>query len=85
MFFTNGQKSVLFGLMNFRRELISHRLVRQAFSIAIWQGVTRACTFVGSIWAMRCLGPQKLGVSSMIFAAVTPLSLLARSIWTFCS
>lgn len=58
------------------RAFVSHRLVRQAFSIAMWQAVSRVFTFIGSVWAMRCLGPEKLGISSVILAIVMALNIL---------
>lgn len=40
------------------------------------RGIGLAIAAAGSIWASRCLGPHKLGVSGMILAILAPMGLL---------
>src|SRR5437764_940567 len=54
-----------------------HPLVRQALAIGWWQLVTKGAAFFGSVWATRCLGPYKLGISSMIIAVMGQVWFLA--------
>lgn len=40
------------------------------------RGIGLVVAAAGSIWAARCLGPEKLGVSGMILAILAPVGLL---------
>ncbi len=44
--------------------------------MATTRGVGLVVAAAGSIWAARCLGPEKLGISSMILAILAPVGLL---------
>ena len=57
--------------------LRKHPLVRQVLTIGWWQFVTKGVAFGGSVWATRCLGPYKLGISGMIMAVMGQLWFLA--------
>lgn len=54
-----------------------HRLVRQALAIGGWQSLAKVVAFFASVWATRCLGPQKLGLSGMVIAMMGQLWLFA--------
>jgi O-antigen/teichoic acid export membrane protein len=54
----------------------NHRLFRQALSIGGWQALAKAVAFFASTWAARCLGPEKLGISSMVAAGMGVLWIL---------
>jgi len=51
-------------------------LLRQAGQMITTRGIGLAVAAAGSIWAARCLGPEKLGISGMILALVAPMTLL---------
>jgi O-antigen/teichoic acid export membrane protein len=50
-------------------------LVRLAQMVG-WRVFALAFGAAGSIWAARCLGPEKLGISGMIVATITQLVIL---------
>ena len=43
-----------------------------------WQTLARAFGLISSVWAARCLGPQKLGISGMVISTVWQLALLVN-------
>jgi len=51
-------------------------LLRQAGQMITTRGIGLAVAAAGSIWAARCLGPEKLGISGMILAVLAPMTLL---------
>ncbi|MEO6750727.1 MAG: oligosaccharide flippase family protein, partial [Chthoniobacteraceae bacterium] len=51
-------------------------LLRQAGQMITTRGIGLAVAAAGSIWAARCLGPEKLGISGMILAVLAPVTLL---------
>jgi O-antigen/teichoic acid export membrane protein len=51
-------------------------LLRQAGQMITTRGVGLIVAAAGSIWAARCLGPEKLGISGMILAILAPVGLL---------
>jgi len=48
----------------------NHRLVRQGLAMFGWQALAKGVAFFASVWATRCLGPEKLGISSMVIAGM---------------
>jgi O-antigen/teichoic acid export membrane protein len=58
------------------RNLRGSPLVRQATQMIATRGLGLAIAAAGSIWASRCLGPHKLGISGMILAILAPMGLL---------
>ncbi len=54
----------------------SSPLLRQAGQMIATRGVGLAVAAAGSIWAARCLGPEKLGISGMILSLLAPVGLL---------
>ena len=59
----------------FIQRLVENRIVRQASQMIMTRGLGLCAAAGGSIWAARCLGPEKLGISGMILAVVTPVAL----------
>jgi len=57
------------------QRLLQNRVVRQAGQMIMTRGLGLCAAAAGSIWAARCLGPEKLGISGMILAVVTPAAL----------
>ena len=51
-------------------------LLRQVGQMLTTRGIGLAVAAAGSIWAARCLGPEKLGISGMILSLVAPMTLL---------
>ena len=51
-------------------------LLRQAGQMIATRGIGLAVAAAGSVWAARCLGPEKLGISGMILAVLAPVTLL---------
>lgn len=51
-------------------------LLRQAGQMITTRGIGLAVAAAGSIWAARCLGPEKLGISGMVISVVAPMTLL---------
>ncbi len=51
-------------------------LLRQVGQMITTRGIGLGVAAAGSIWAARCLGPEKLGVSGMILSVVAPMTLL---------
>ncbi len=51
-------------------------LLRQVGQMITTRGIGLAVAAAGSIWAARCLGPEKLGISGMILSLVAPMTLL---------
>lgn len=58
------------------RALRGSSLFRQASQMIATRGLGLMIAAAGSIWASRCLGPHKLGVSGMILAILAPMGLL---------
>lgn len=51
-------------------------ILRQAAQMIGSRGIGLAIAAAGSIWAARCLGPEKLGISGMILSTLAPVTLL---------
>lgn len=51
-------------------------LLRQVGQMITTRGIGLVVAAAGSIWAARCLGPEKLGISGMILAVLAPMTLL---------
>jgi O-antigen/teichoic acid export membrane protein len=51
-------------------------LLRQAGQMITTRGIGLGVAAAGSIWAARCLGPEKLGISGMILSVLAPMTLL---------
>ncbi len=61
--------------MSLIKTLASHRLTRQAGRIILYLGLSRLVSIWGNAWATRCLGPEKLGISTIITATALQIGL----------
>jgi len=55
---------------------LSMSVVARLAQMIGWRVLALAFGAAGSIWAARCLGPEKLGISGMIVATITQLVIL---------
>jgi O-antigen/teichoic acid export membrane protein len=60
----------------FIREALSSNVLRGTVSALSWQFGAKIITFVSSVYAARCLGPQNLGFSGIILTGVSQAALL---------
>lgn len=60
----------------FIRAALAAPMLRQAGQMIATRGIGLFVAAAGSIWAARCLGPEKLGISGMILAILAPIGLL---------
>jgi O-antigen/teichoic acid export membrane protein len=58
------------------RDTIQTKFFRQGVQVGSWRIVSLLCSSAASVWAARCLGPENLGISTMIVATITQLGLL---------
>jgi O-antigen/teichoic acid export membrane protein len=61
--------------MSLLKTVAGHRLTKQAGRIILYLALSRLVSVAGMAWAARCLGPKKLGISTMIAATVGQVSL----------
>jgi len=59
------------------RRFTGHRLVRAGVQMTGFRIVSLGIGAAGSVWAARCLGPEKTGISGLVLATCTQLALLA--------
>jgi O-antigen/teichoic acid export membrane protein len=59
------------------REFATHRLARQMGLAMVLMAATKMITVFAGAWAVRCLGPDSLSISTMIFTTVAQLGLLS--------
>jgi O-antigen/teichoic acid export membrane protein len=57
-------------------KLLRNRTFNHSLQINALRAVSLGIGFLGSVWASRCLGPEKLGISGMIVGTVAPLILI---------
>lgn len=57
-------------------DLLKRKTSIQLGWIVIFQVVSKTILFFCHTWAIRCLGPEKLGISSMVFNLILPFQLL---------
>ena len=58
------------------RPLFGHRVFRQGVQLVFWRVVQMSVALAGTIWASRCLGPEKLGISGLVISIATSLALV---------
>lgn len=58
------------------QKIFQHRLFKQFAQMTFWRAFALAFGATASIWAARCLGPENLGISAMVFALVQQAALL---------
>ena len=51
-------------------------MLRQVRQMMTTRGIGLVIAAAGTIWAARCLGPEKLGISGMILSLLAPVTLL---------
>jgi O-antigen/teichoic acid export membrane protein len=61
--------------MSLLKVVAGHRLTRQAGRIILYLGLSRLVSVAGTAWATRCLGPEKLGISTFITATAGQIGL----------
>ncbi len=64
------------GTVRFLRAARTSPLIRQVGQMISTRGLGLAVAAAGSIWAARCLGPGRLGISGMILSLLAPMTLL---------
>jgi len=59
-----------------KNSILRSDFLRHIAQMGGWRLGSLVAGFAGSVWAARCLGPDNLGISSMITATVAQLGLL---------
>ncbi len=62
--------------MSLLKTVAGHRLTQQAGRVILYLGLSRLVTVAGAAWMTRCLGPDKLGISTMIVATAGQMVLV---------
>jgi O-antigen/teichoic acid export membrane protein len=44
--------------------------------MVLWRGLALGAAAAGAVWAARCLGPEKMGISGMVLSTATQLAIL---------
>jgi len=60
------------------RTLWHHRLARQSRLMLFWALATRSITFFTSVWMIRCMGPENLGISGTVLGASSVVALFSN-------
>jgi len=61
--------------MSLLKTVAGHRLTKQAGKIIFYVGLSRLAAVAGTIWAVRCLGPQNNGISTSLGYVLAWVSL----------
>ena len=62
------------------RNIVLSSLFRESMETAVWQVLSKVINVAAMTWAIRCLGPEKMGIAAMVIAAVLQLALLGTII-----
>lgn len=64
-------------LLAFQRKFSENRMVRAGVQMTGFRFLSLGVGAAGSIWAARCLGPEKTGISGVVLATSTQMALFA--------